>query len=159
MKSRLHELALSFPHGAFAGKQPFTRERTEGVPEQFRLPEILLLLYKNLLRQVRMAQVVYVERSESVVGDIAILARNAERKGQRVKPENGGQHLTEQCEREIDSWPIRVFWFCHGRAVLFRVPELPGAWGDSRLALPPTRRAMHKTLAPMAHHLGTQVRE
>src|SRR5215469_1681860 len=109
VKSRLHEFALSLPHRAFAGKQPFTRKRTEGVPEQFRFPELFLLLYKNLLRQVRMAQVVHVKRSESVVGDIAILARNVQRKGQRVKRENCGQHLLEQCKRSIDSWPIRVF--------------------------------------------------
>jgi hypothetical protein len=55
MKSRLHELALLFPHGPLACKQSFTRKRTEGVPEQFRFPELFLLFYKNLVRQVRMA--------------------------------------------------------------------------------------------------------
>ena len=71
--------------------------------------EFLSLFDQNLPRQVGVTELINVQGTQLVMGDIAELTRDVEAEFQDVEWKQRRQHLTDQGERKVDARTVRVW--------------------------------------------------
>src|SRR5262249_44181257 len=95
VKCRLYQLSLLLPKLAVAKKETLAGNRMECPFEQRGLVELLGLFDQDLPDQVRVIQLVDMERSEVEVGDVSEVACNPECERRRIGRKPARQHLRQ----------------------------------------------------------------